>query len=121
MTGSIVLTKLLTLLCFTHMGMMSVGMAMEAPMPCHEEVYVGQNSTTECDACELALEAWSTSYVETYDIEIPDAVFSPIHDFAITEFTATLTATFKHVYRPPPQVIWVNAFHQPQLSTVLIV
>ena len=119
-TGSILLTKLLTLLCFTNMGMMTMDMSVHAVEPCHQTESTNETAK-DCDACITALNSWSEEYVEASSLEIPEIVFTLIGETVFTETQTALTTTIHQVYRPPPQVVWVNAFHIPQRSTVIIV
>lgn len=77
--------------------------------------------TKECNACEIALGAWSENYVEAGTLEIPEVVFTLTTEVLITEIQTALTFRVHQIYRPPPQVILANAFHIPQRSTVIIV
>jgi len=119
-TGSILLTKLLTLLCFTNMGMMTMDMSVHAVEPCHQTETTNETAE-DCDACITALNSWSEEYVEASSLEIPEVSFTLLSETVITEVQVVSTATIHQVYRPPPQVILVNAFHIPQESTVIIV
>jgi len=119
-TGSILFTKLLTLLCFTNMGVMAMDMNVKAMEPCHQEVTTNETAK-ECDACITALNSWSESYVESNVLEIPDIVLNLATKALVTETKTVLMAGVHQVYRPPPQVILVSAFHIPQRSTVIIV
>lgn len=118
--GSLLIAKLLTLLCFTNMGILTMDISAEAMAPCHETTHE-HSSSTDCNACLTALDSWSQNYISAAEIEIPTVIamaFVP----SILENSITKSARdFTQVYRPPPVVTWLNAFHQPQLSTVIIV
>ena len=111
---------MLTLLCFAHMGLTTMDMSVQAMAPCHETETTNKTAK-ECDACIIALNSWSENYVEANNVKIPEVVFAQINEALIFKTAVNITAITHQVYQPPQQVIWVNAFHIPQRSTVIIV
>ena len=117
-------TKFLTLLCFTTMGGAAMAQKFSQKAPCHEKVFsaeIREDFEKTCKNCLSALNLWSENYIEAVEFKIPNFILPSLKQRIIWRSKPTYQKIVSPKYRPPPQVEFINAFHLPQKSTVIIV
>lgn len=122
---SVLTAKLLTLVCFSNMGLIVLTPKASAQKPCHEMLASDaaqiHDSFENCETCVLALEAWSEAFVTANlnhknPLEVIITVSEP------EAWQQILAVPLRRVlYRPPPSVVINSALPPSVTSTVLIV
>jgi len=124
LSGTVLAAKLLTLVCFSNMGLMALAPKASAKMPCHEVMASDESSfrgkLKNCETCVLALEAWSEAFVTAKLNHNPLEVIITVSEPAAWQ--QILAVPLRRVlYRPPPSVVMKSAKPLSVPSTVLIV